>query len=762
MTTRRRGASDHTEVALSSGATVDAGHKSFQQKIIKEDSKARTNQDGHYSLLNPAPHHPLHTTSASPSHPSFSSTQSSRLQRRRNVESASESSAFASSSNSAEKEHDFPRGKRDIDLPKRTALDRLEGWFGLGESGPIDRNISSTSNLAPPPTRTKAPANPNKTTRLVLVHTVLATDSLEALAIRYNSDVRTLRKANGLWPGDSVQVRKELYIPVDEDAVQTQTIGTNEIGISNGTQIQHANESSNGKLNLLNGPPPTRHDRSMSSASSSAATSTSHPHSSSAFGTGLGLSGSSTDLSVNRNSPELRRVPIQSLSHFPPPGQTPTGTAKVKGSEEQEAFGYGAGMKPDENMEPGESGVEDLLQLAERARMRGADPSSPPSSTKITEANVQSLKGKLPELARTQSRDASTAASSPSLSSKALDEDWKPNKYRLGEKKKQVKQSIANETDEDRSASLGPAMMVAAQSNSTSSRQNYQGWNDIPEPPLSKTAKGQVAHAYKPKRRYPRPGIVAGSEGPGNAFIEDLAAGLPANPGPAANWARPIGESLPIPAERAKRTVSGSSRKTSGASTDAGWGQLLSDTVRGKMRLEDALERGWDDLRSGLLTSGNGALLSDARGQQIKANGGYHTLPAVHAVASDSQAQRPSAEMARAALADTGGISGKSPNLSQSPHAGTSNTHNPSSSSSYGLQVDSGTSASMRRSSGKSMHELEDLRVQNETSGSTYAKTWSANSAPKTGNGTIFAAEDPSSGRTTTTRRNVRNVDWLG
>ncbi|PWN37870.1 uncharacterized protein FA14DRAFT_170635 [Meira miltonrushii] len=757
MTTRRRGASDHTEVALSSEVSGDTDRKSVQQRVIKEDGKAKTSQDGHYALLNPAPNHPLYTTSASPSHPSFSPTQSSRLQRRRNVREASESSTFASSSNNPE--NDLPRGKSDFDHPKRTALDRLEGWFGLGETGPVDRKDPSTSHLAPPPTRTKAPSKPNKTTRLVLVHTVLVTDSLEALALRYNSDVRTLRKANGLWPGDSVQVRKELYIPVDEDAVQTQAIGTNEIGMNNGIQIQHANEASNGKLNLLNGPPPTRHDRSMSSTSSSAATSTSHPQSSSAFGAGLGLSGSSTDLSANRNSPELRRVPIQSLSHFPPPGQTPTGTAKGKGSEEQEAFGYGAGMKPDENMEPGESGVEDLLQLAERARMRGTDSSSPPPpASNITEANVNSLKGKLPDLVRKQSREASTAASSPSLSSKALDEDWKPNKYRLGEKKRQAKPNTANDTDDNRAAPVGPAMMVAAQSSSTSNRQNYQGWNDIPEPPLSKTAKGQVAHAYKPKRRYPRPGVVAGSEVLGSALFDDLAAGLPANPGPAANWARPIGESLPIPAERAKRTVSGSSRQTSGASTDAGWGQLFSDTVRGKMRLEDALERGWDDLRSGLLTSANGTLLNDGR------NGGYHTLPSVQAVASDSRPQRPSAEMARAALADTGGSSGgQSPNPSNLQHIGTSNAHNPSSSSSYGLQVDSGTSASVRRSSGKSMHELEDLRVQNETDG-TCAKTWSASSAAKARNGTTtFAADDSSSGRsTTTTRRNVRNVDWLG
>lgn len=761
MTTRRIGASDHASNALLSKGQDNSGQKSLQQDVKKDEvkPKAKTSHDSSYTHLNPAPHHPLHVASASPSHPSFSSTSSSRLQRRRNIQSASESSGQASSSLILDQ--DSPRGKSDLSIPKRTALDRLEGWFGLGEAGTQDRSAPSTSRLVPPTTRSKA-ANPNKTTRLVLVHTVLSSDSLEALAIRYNSDVRILRKANGLWPGDSVQVRKELYIPVDENAVQTQSIGTSEIGMGNGVQVHHAHEASNGKMNLLNGPPTTRHDRSMSSASSSAATSSSHPHSNSAFGAGLGLNSSSTDLVTSRNSPELRRVPIQSLSHFPPPGQTATGTAKGKGREEKEAFGYGAGLRPDENLDPGESGVEDLLQLAERARMRGADsssPSLPPSN--ITEVNV-----KLPDLVGIQSRDASTVASSPSLSTKALDEDWKPNKYRLGEKKRQVKSIASMETEgkksEDRYEVQGPAMMVAAQSNSNANSQTYQGWNDIPEPPLSKTAKGQVAYAYKSKRRYPRPGMVPGnigSELPGSAFIEDLAAGLPANPGPAANWARPIGESLPIPAIRTKQLVSGTSKQIGSPSIDAGWGQLLSDTVRGKMRLEDAFERGWDDLKNGLLTNSNGPLSSESKHRQSKAVGNYHILPSGQAVSSDLQHQRPSAEMARAALADVGGTDNQSQIPPQAQNAG-GNMHNSSSSSSYGLQVDSGSSANVRRSSGKSMHELEDLRVQNESTKN--AKTWSAASAPKTGNGKTFAVDDSSSDRTSTSRRNVRNIDWLG
>lgn len=740
-----------------------------RQRALQQNDSTESGRDS--SLLNPAPQHPLHTSTFSPSNPSFAASQSSRLQRRKKLAGEGESfNAINASDNQKDRlEKDFPRGKAEIDLPKRSALDRLEGWFGIADSDPSGNiptsldNKSNYSKIQQSVTRSKAPANPNKTTTLVLVHTVVATDTLEALSLRYNSDVRTLRKANGLWPGDKVQIRKEIYIPVNEEAVQTQEIGSSGINAMGDTiQMQHASEESNGKLSLLNvgAHDQQRHIRSISSASASSSvnTSVSYAQSASAASTGLGLNTSNADSGSASTSPELRRVPILSLSHFPPPGQIVTSVGEGKETADSKAFAFGTGMKPDENMEPGESGVEDLLQLAERARLRGSEPSPPPTQTSNTVNNnlTNDRKDERRDLSRQQSMEPSSVASSPSISTRGLEDEWKPNKYTLGQRKRQVASSTTN--------SNGIESERTAES---SSRQGYQGWNDIPEPPLSKTAKGQVAHAYKPKRKYPRPGL-AGVEIPGATLMEDLAAGLPANPGPAANWARPIGESLPIPAEASRGSTRQHASSSSNSVNNAGWGQILSDTVRGKIRLEDALERGWDDLRTGLLVNGSESV---SNGIPNNLNRIARTSTNTQGINSDLIPQRPSAEMARAALSATGNRSqlttNHNPNGSQNNSIRIGNAQSSGSSTISSLQVDPNTGASMRRSSGRSLHELEDLRIQNEDS--HHSSTWSSASkaydefGKPVGSGNLSGREDASSSeRNGSTRRNVRNIDWLG
>ena len=102
----------------------------------------------------------------------------------------------------------------------KNALDRLESWLGLKES--------AAGPSTPPPRhhRTTAehgsmaeavPKVPRRTssTIQVMVHPVVETDTLEGIALRYGADVHTLRRSNGLWPGDAVQMREHLYIPVD-------------------------------------------------------------------------------------------------------------------------------------------------------------------------------------------------------------------------------------------------------------------------------------------------------------------------------------------------------------------------------------------------------------------------------------------------------------------------------------------------------------------------------------------------------------------
>lgn len=51
---------------------------------------------------------------------------------------------------------------------------------------------------------------------LVYVHEVRKTDTLEGIVLLYNISSAALRRANRLWPGDSVQSRKHLFLPVTE------------------------------------------------------------------------------------------------------------------------------------------------------------------------------------------------------------------------------------------------------------------------------------------------------------------------------------------------------------------------------------------------------------------------------------------------------------------------------------------------------------------------------------------------------------------
>jgi LysM repeat protein len=558
------------------------------------------------------------------------------------------------------------KGKEDYNRPKVTTLDKLEGWLGLSTAGE-----SSTSNVGAPArdggsgfkTPSYKPQKPStsRETRLVLVHTVVPTDSLDSLALRFKTDVRALRKANGLWPGDSVLVRKELYIPVDEETAEHY----------NGTV--HASEGLGGKLMLLNSQVGTSSKEGMFS----------HRPMSSA-------SASSASQSHSGRLP----MPSEALSYFPPPGTLLIGKGKAR---QEEAFGFGEGMKPGEDVDHGESGVDDLLQLAEKARARG----SLYASEDVADVHSSLLPVPPTEL----------EAVSPSSSTIPLEEPWKPNKWTFGQKKssRHLGTPYPSGSTTPLPEIRGSAMMVSS---------TYQGWNDIPEPPLHRTAKGQVAHAYKGasnSRLYPRPGGLLDLTGSGT-IIDDLAAGLPANPGPASNWARPIAESLPVPGSSSLDGNSNRRGRTVQA-TNPGWAQLLSDTVRGRIGLDEAIERGFDDFR--LLAGGSGGVQQGLNGS---------TRRAMLQNAAISHSQRPSAELARVTLGD-----GHSSHSSQT------------SSASNGVDVG--------RSNGgrKSVHELEDLTVAEELNRQSHSSTWA------------LAGSNGSEGNNNNTkgRKTIRSVDWL-
>jgi LysM repeat protein len=642
-------------------ATATRTNESFLAPPMNRQASSSSSSD-----LDPASKHPLYL---SPSATNLQIRPSSAARRRQRQEDGL-------SGASGYEEYSDAKGKNRYDASRSTStLDKLEGWFGLS---PGESSTAASARAHPAPTHTSASTTVkhrpsiSRTTKLVVVHHITPADTLESLALRYNTDVRTLRRANGLWPGDSVLVRKELYIPVEEGSAHAQG------------GITEANEGLDGKLKLLNSQTNNNHSnghfpgRSLSVASASSASAASQSHSSNA----------------NGSWQEVRRMPTESLSHFPPPGSTASTIGKGKAKDE-DAFGYAEGLKPGWDVDHGESGVDDLLQLAEKARSRGPSPPAGVEASRPIQRPMTPPPG-------------SSQMSSPSSSIRAFEEPWKPNKYTFGQKKS-VKNAttssppansmaLINEAD-----SRGPAMMVAA---------SYKGWNDIPEPPLHVTAKGKVAHAYKggSKRRYPRPGTV--DFAPGN-IIEDLATGLLPNAGPASNWARPIAESLPVPADGGRNV------RFNQLQSNLGWGQILSDTVRGKMALEEALERGLEDIRS--LAGGVGSTNINSQ----VANGTMRRAMMLHSDLNTTSSSRPSAELARVTLGE---------GSSMQPGQTVTTTN--------GLDV--------RRSSGRSMHELEDLRGPEEDRSQSGQQDWPSSSWATT------AANSSEGGR-----RVRKNVDWL-
>ncbi|KAK0560819.1 hypothetical protein OC844_003547 [Tilletia horrida] len=216
------------------------------------------------------------------------------------------------------------------------------------------------------------------------------------------------------------------------------------------------------------------------------------------------------------------------------------------------------------------------------------------------------------------SAGGSGSGSRPDRSSREGDRDWKPNKWTLGSS------STSSATGSRSSASVtGSASETTSNTASSSShhhsdnRREQQldevlsgskrggeeverastGWNDAPAP------NARIARAYQGGTRR------AGH----HRLLQDLAAGLPPNTGAAANWQRPINDSLPVPPNalaaqsgrvgalgppprsgndsgggggglRIQGLNQGSSRPP------AGLGKILSDAFRGRLSVEDAFE----------------------------------------------------------------------------------------------------------------------------------------------------------------------------
>jgi len=82
-------------------------------------------------------------------------------------------------------------------------------------------------STSPDPTDDPTPLSAPEAERdaLAYVHHVKPTDTLEGVVIMYSIHASVLRRANGMWPNDSVQRRKILLLPVEDCGVKGKPIG---------------------------------------------------------------------------------------------------------------------------------------------------------------------------------------------------------------------------------------------------------------------------------------------------------------------------------------------------------------------------------------------------------------------------------------------------------------------------------------------------------------------------------------------------------
>lgn len=107
-------------------------------------------------------------------------------------------------------------------------------------SRPLHKRTISPDLL---PFQNRASSSPPSTGRsedtLAYIHKVRPTDTLEGVVIMYNIHPSALRRANRLWMGDSIQWRRELYLPVDECLVKGRPLTKEEEAGEEGVEKQN-------------------------------------------------------------------------------------------------------------------------------------------------------------------------------------------------------------------------------------------------------------------------------------------------------------------------------------------------------------------------------------------------------------------------------------------------------------------------------------------------------------------------------------------
>jgi len=106
-----------------------------------------------------------------------------------------------------------------VQARKREALLAANGHAALDMSGRYKRRDSDDANAS-----SVTPSENEDRDALVYLHKVKLEDTLAGVMIKYNCNPNVFRKANRLWPNDSIQVRKTVVLPVDVCGVKGRKI----------------------------------------------------------------------------------------------------------------------------------------------------------------------------------------------------------------------------------------------------------------------------------------------------------------------------------------------------------------------------------------------------------------------------------------------------------------------------------------------------------------------------------------------------------
>lgn len=528
-----------------------------------------------------------------------------------------------------------------------STLDRLEDWFGLKNSRASPLPVAETPRPRPP--QVSVPSANHATGKAeeirVLIHPVAPADTLPSLALHYGADIQVLRKSNKLWPGDPVQIRKLIYVPVDsckhrppnaEIKVlpsQGGAISASHTEAVSGLAFVPKEEDEDVSVNAMSGGVA---DLTMSSSQSTLTPlvsivdpaseflpDTNKSYADNQLGEPSSSLGRATSINGSRQAypaslaPSMRtahnhagRPPSRSASSvgagsasasatsssFVPPrgpihvSKVPADKLRFFANDRKTVSNNSStgGSKPgpgDTGYDPGESGIDDLLALRQQPRHP------------VMKEDTRLLSS------GTDRPDFPRYDSVSNMSDMEEEEEWKPNTWHFGNTAADKgKLRSRNNGDTDVGASHGQSSFRTGHDNSAQSSTEYAGWNDAP------LTHGTIAKAYDGGKAYNKRQAQKS-----HRLLYDLAAGLPPNPGAASKWARPIqfGDSLPgapsgpstRPSDKTRTSTNAIGQTHRSAGAPRGFGKLLDDTIRGRISVEAALEGAFEGVRASAQSS---------------------------------------------------------------------------------------------------------------------------------------------------------------